>query len=120
LLILIKHYPATLLLRLAPCILWAQILWALLAIRKGRLGSYFAGLAGFARLLPRAIRHRTAWRKDEAQALLTRLADSERQIFADVFAPDRLERDTFWRLYFALFPPRRVSKAPEPSLRTAP
>ena len=106
LLLLVMHYPATLLLRLGPRIAWAQILWALLAMRKMRLGAYLAGVAGFLRLLPRAIRRRIRWTSKERHALLARLRESEREIFADVSAPDRSRRDTFWRLYFGLFPPR--------------
>jgi GT2 family glycosyltransferase len=115
LLLLAKHYPAALLLRLAPRIAWAQILWALLAMRKMRFGAYLAGVAGFLRLLPGAIRRRVRSTPNERHALLARLRESEREIFADVSAPDRTERDTFWKLYFGLFPPRGgpAGKAPE-------
>jgi hypothetical protein len=101
-------------------IAWAQILWAALAVRKRRFGAYLAGLAGFLRLLPSAIRRRTPWHAHEAQAFLARLKASEREIHSDVTAADRPERDTFWRLYFALFPPRGKPEAAEGSLRTAP
>jgi len=119
LLLLAKQFPKGVLLRLAPRIVWAQILWAMLAIRKQRFGAYLAGLGGFLRLLPSAIRRRTPWRAEEAQAFLARLRASEREIHTDVTASDRPERDTFWRLYFAVFPPRGKSKTAEPSLRTA-
>lgn len=120
LLLLAKQFPKGALLRLAPRIVWAQILWAALAIRKRRFGAYLAGLAGFLRLLPSAIRRRTPWRTEEAQVFLARLRASEREIYADVTAADRPERDTFWKLYFALFPPRGKPEAAERSLRTAP
>ncbi len=114
LLLLVKHYPVRLLLRLAPRIVWAQILWAMLSVRKGRFTAYLAGLAGFLRLFPRAVRQRVTCSREEGQALLARLRCSEREIFADVFAPQRAKRDTFWRLYFGLFPLRRSTEAAEP------
>jgi GT2 family glycosyltransferase len=120
LLLLAKHFPAGLLLRLAPRIIWAQILWALLAIRKRRFGAYLAGLAGFLPRLPSAIRRRTSWHPHDAQAFLARLKASEREIHADIMAADRPERDTFWRLYFALFPLRGKTETAEQSLPTTP
>lgn len=120
LLLLAKQFPKGLLLRLAPRILWAQMLWAALAIRKRRLGAYMAGLWGFLRLLPAAMRRRPAWRPENAQALLARLRTSEREIYADITAADRPQRDTFWKLYFGLFRPRGKPEAAERSLRTAP
>jgi len=120
LLLLAKQFPWGALLRLAPRIVWAQFLWAALALRKQRFGAYLAGLAGFVRLLPSAIRRRPPWHAHEAQTFLARLRASDREIYADVTAADRPERDTFWRLYFALFPPRGKPAAAEQSLRTAP
>ena len=115
LLLLTKQYPAALLLRLAPRIAWSQILWALLSLRKRRFRAYLAGVAGFLRRLPRATRRRVSSTPSERRALLTRLRESEREIFADVSAPDRTEQDTFWKLYFALFPYRGK---PEAAMRT--
>jgi GT2 family glycosyltransferase len=120
LLLLAKQFPTGLLLRLAPRIVWAQILWAMLAVRKLRFGAYLAGLAGFLRLLPAAIRGRPQWRTQDVQIVLARLRASEREIYADVTSPERTERDAFWRLYFALFPLRGKPEAVEQSLRTAP
>jgi GT2 family glycosyltransferase len=120
LLLLAGQFPARVLLRLSPRIAWSQILWAAMALRKLRFGAYLAGLAGFLRRLPQALRRRTPWRAEEAQAFLARLKASEREIYADVSAADRPCRDTFWRLYFALFPPRGKPEAAEGSLRTAP
>jgi GT2 family glycosyltransferase len=120
LLLLAKHFPGKLLLRMGPRILWAQILWKLLSLRRARFGAYLAGVTAFLRLLPRAISRRTPYTAPDMQDFLTRLTNSEREIFSDVFASDREERDTFWRLYFALFPPRRDPQAAKQSLRTAP
>src|SRR3989304_5030022 len=74
---------------MAPRIAWAQILWALLAMRKGRLGAYLAGVVQFLRLGPKAARFGGPWSPEERQALLVRLRRSEREIYADVTAPDR-------------------------------
>ena len=111
LLLLVKHYPGSLLARLGPRIAWAQFLWALLAIRKKRFAAYLGGVAGFLRLLPRAVRQRGTFRPDQRHAFLARLKQSEREIHADVCAPDRTGRDTFWKLYFGLFPPRGKADA---------
>lgn len=120
LLLLAKHFPVAALSRLAHRILWAQLLWALLSIRKRRWGAYLAGLAGFFRRLPRAVRSRTPWRSEDAQAFLSRLKASEREIHGDVLAPDRREHNTFWKLYFGLFPLRGDPKAAKQGLRAAP
>ena len=111
LLLLVKHYPGSLLARLGPRIAWAQFLWLLLAIRKKRFVAYLGGVAGFLRQLPRSIRQRNPFRPDQRHAFLARLKQSEREIHADVCAPDRTERDTFWKLYFGLFPPRGIPAA---------
>lgn len=115
LMLLAKHYPGPLLVRLAPRVIWAQVLWALLAMRKRRFGAYLAGLASFLRLLPRALRGRVRCASTERHVFLARLRESEGEISEDVSAPDRTERDTFWELYFGLFPPqgRSDAKAPE-------
>ena len=107
LLILAKHYPWQLWLRLSPRIAWAQLLWAAMAIRKNLLWAYLKGVAGFFRLLPRALRKRHSWRRSERKELLTRLRESESEIYADTRASDRESRDAFWRLYFSFFPPGR-------------
>ncbi len=56
----------------------------------------------------------------DAQAFLSRLKASEREIHDDVLAPDRREHNTFWKLYFGLFPLRGDPEAAKQSLRTAP
>jgi GT2 family glycosyltransferase len=111
LMILAKHYPWQLWLRFFPRIAWAQLLWAGMAIRKRRFGAYLAGIANFMRLLPSALRKRVPWRDDEIAEFIKRLRESEREIYADTSANGRSEKDTFWRLYFALFPPRQSHEA---------
>lgn len=106
--LLAKHYPWPLLFRLGPRIAWAQLLWALMAIRKNRLKAYLVGVIQFLRLLPRAIRKRRPWRRDEWQAFWAALKESENEIYTDVLARERNSPDRFWRLYFFLFPPRRT------------
>ncbi|MBI3935306.1 MAG: glycosyltransferase [Acidobacteria bacterium] len=116
LLLLTKHYPAALLLRLAARILWAQALWLAMALRKGLLGAYAAGVWQYmcllhSCLLPQYIRKRTPWSKSERRAFLNWLRESERAIYEDVSSRPRPEQDTYWRMYFALYRPRRSSGA---------
>ena len=115
LLLLVKNYPWPLLARLGPRIAWAQFLWALLAMRQKRFRAYWSGVAGFLRLLPKAVRKRTRWRQDERRVFLAMLRKSEREIYEDVTAPDRNKQDTFWKLYFGLFPPRKKPEASAPA-----
>ena len=105
LLLLAKHYPARYWLRLAPRILWAQTLWAMMAIGKGRVGAYCKGILRFLGNLLRALRKRRRWSGEQRRALWNWLRESEATIYADV--ESREARDTFWRMYFALFARRR-------------
>jgi len=107
--LLAKHYPGALWLRLAARITWAQILWFGMAVRKGLLGAYLAGVWQYISLLPQCIRKRTPWSKGERRAFLDWLRESERAIYGDISARPRKEQDTYWRMYFALFRPRRAS-----------
>ena len=105
LMILAKHYPWRLLLRWGPRIAWSQLLWAAMAIRKNRTGSYLSGVAHFLWRFRRTIRKRTAWRLDELKEFVTLLRESERDIYEDTTAADRDGQDMFWKMYFFLFPP---------------
>ncbi|MBI4479372.1 MAG: glycosyltransferase family 2 protein [Acidobacteria bacterium] len=107
--LLAKHYPGTLWLRLAARIAWAQILWFAMAVRRGLLGAYLAGVWQCFCLLPECNRKRTPWSKDERRAFLNWLRESERVIYEDISARPRAEQDTYWRMYFALFRPRGAS-----------
>ncbi len=109
LLLLAKHYPARYLLRLGPRILWTQTLWALMAVRKGRGGAYCKGILRFLSGLPGALRKRRPWSREQHRALWSWLREAEGAICADVEL--REPRDTFWRMYFGLFPPRRNATA---------
>jgi GT2 family glycosyltransferase len=106
LLILVKHYPSQLWLRLWPRIAWSQLLWAAMALRKNRLGAYAAGVSGFLRLLPQSVRKQRPWQPERRREFVARLRESEREIYVDTCAPDRDGRDAFWRMYFFLFRPK--------------
>jgi GT2 family glycosyltransferase len=110
--LLFKQYPLSLWLRLAPRIAWAQFLWAAMAVRKGRFAAYLRGLLNFIRTAPAMRRNRACWSRQERRVFLTWLRESERAIHEDIFARPRPERDTYWRLYFFLFPVRRFSRKP--------
>lgn len=105
LLLLVKNFPRQLWVRWLPRIMWAQILWAAMALRKKRAAAYLAGVSGFLRLLPHAFRHRQTWLPEQRKAFAASLEESEREIYMDTSAPDRAAKDTFWKLYFAVFPP---------------
>ena len=107
LLILVKDYPWQGWLSLGPRIVWAQLLWAGMGVRKNRWGAYLAGVAGFLSLLPRAIRKRLPWSREERREFAVLLKQSEEDIYADTCFRNPAERDTFWRLYFWLFRPPR-------------
>ncbi|MBI2816858.1 MAG: glycosyltransferase family 2 protein [Acidobacteria bacterium] len=108
LLVLAKNFPWQLCFRWAARIAWAQILWAAMAVRKKRLRAYLSGICGFLRRSPHALRQRTSWSRDEVAAFKARLEASEQEIYEDVCAPDCIEKDTFWKLYFAPFPTPRL------------
>ena len=112
LMILAKHYPWRLLLRMGPRIAWSQMLWAAMAIRKNRIGAYLSGVTHFFWRFRKTIRKRTRWRLDELQHFVTLLRESEREIYEDTTAADREGQDMFWKLYFSLFPPSPRRKSP--------
>ena len=121
LMLLLKHYPWPLLLRMAPRIAWAQLLWLFMALRKMRPGAYLAGVAQFFQLLPRTLRKRRSWRNEEQRAFRAWLEESDASIYVDCSTRVRESRDTFWRMYFLLFPPRaRAAAASKPGLGRLP
>ncbi len=100
LLILAKHYSEPMLLRFGEPVLAAQLLWALLAVSRGRFGAWLAGLkAGLADC-------RTHWRPHsrpgEAGLVAALLAaESELAEFQRACG-----WDTTWKWYFRLVLPR--------------
>ncbi|MBI2818908.1 MAG: glycosyltransferase [Acidobacteria bacterium] len=111
LVLLAKHYPAALWFRLGVHIKWAQILWFAMAVRRGLLGAYLAGVWQYICLFPRIIRKRATWSEAERRAFVEWLRESEWAIYEDIFERPRTEQDTYWRMYFALFRPRRSALA---------
>ena len=84
---------------LVPRVLLVQALWAARLVLAGRLRAWLRGLVLAGGRWPRLRR----WSFPHAagpRQLLELLRASETQIYAD-----RAHRDTFWRLYFRLFPP---------------
>lgn len=105
LVLLAKNYPWQMLLQWLPRIFWAQTLWAAMAIRKGRFLAYMSGIGSFIACLPRVLGMRRTWTQEEMLPWINDVRRSEVQLFSDVFAPDRIEKDTFWKMYFFLFAP---------------
>ncbi|MEX2300862.1 MAG: glycosyltransferase family 2 protein [Bryobacterales bacterium] len=100
LLLLAKFYPARLMLRFLRPILAAQLLWATLAISRGRASSwargFWRGLRGFSRL-----RRASASIRSRGERLAGVLCAMEAEI-ARVQKATRW--DTYWRWYFRLAP----------------
>ena len=101
--LLVKHYPWQWWLRLGHRIAWAQFLWALTAMRNERMGAYLRGVARFLPSLPKILRKRRPWQPEERQTVLALLRESERELYLDVTAPDRIEHGKLWRIYFRPF-----------------
>ncbi len=121
-LLLAGNFSLPLLEQLGPRILWAQLLWGAMALRKGLLRPYVSGLWQAARLFPRAWSKRARWSREENIAMLEWLREGEEQIRGDLFHSDLADRsgrrpDAFWRLYFRVFSrsrPRRGSIEAKP------
>ncbi len=56
--LLVKNYPATLFLRFLPAICVYQLCWFLFTVKKGQIGGYISGVAGFFRGLPAMLKKR--------------------------------------------------------------
>lgn len=92
LLLLAKFYPAGLLLRFARPILAAQLLWALLAMSRGRTGAWFSGVRDGLRGA-RALRKRNAPLRERGGRLGAVLRAAESEIV-------RVQRATGWDGYW--------------------
>lgn len=97
-LLVAKHYSRAELARCAWPILAAQLLWSLVALRRGRGFSWLRGKWEALCVSP-GLRREAAWRGARPRRLKRILRASEAQIF-------RLQRqagfDPYWRAYFAL------------------
>jgi len=98
LLLLAKFYPASLLARFSWQILVAQILWAMLAISRGRALGW---MRGFSRGLWQFVALRRGSRplRGSASRLAAVLRSNEREIGR---VQQQTEWDTYWRWYFRL------------------
>ena len=91
-LLLAKYYPAALLLRFWRPILAAHGLWAVLALRHGRVFAYMKGLASGVARAGAVRRASSAWRKN-GNRLAQILTHSEAELV-------RLQRATGWDRYW--------------------
>lgn len=82
-----------------PRTIWAQLLWGVRMCLRGRAGAWLRGLL-LARKLWRRMRSWPLPAGASPRRLVELLRASESQIHAD-----RARKETFWRLYFGLFPP---------------
>lgn len=106
--LLLKDYPAGAFFCLLGHIVWFQLLWLALVIRKGRVLPYMRGLAGALRSIPRMMGKRRAimrTRRMSSAQFVALLRASEQQIFQwqAVLAPN--ERSRLLAAYFWFFQP---------------
>jgi GT2 family glycosyltransferase len=104
-LLLAKYYPLKILWRFFRPILVAQILWAAMAARHGRLSAYLAGLVSGLRSIASSRRCNSKWRRD-GNRLAAVLLHSEQELL-------KVQRatgwDRFWWWYLRLAPSARES-----------
>jgi hypothetical protein len=97
-LLVAKHYPGRALLGWAWPVLAAQLLWGLVALRRGRFSAWLQGKWAASGLWL-GFRREAAWRGTHPRRLRRILRASEAEIH-------RLQRQTgwdpYWRVYFAL------------------
>jgi hypothetical protein len=91
-LLIAKHYPADWIKRYGWCILVAQLLWGLVALRHGAFFSYVAGKID-------GLRRFRGARGEASPQFAGIVESSEREIHE---LQRRTGFDLFWRLYFAL------------------
>ena len=103
--LLAKHYSEDMLLRFGRAILVAQLLWAALAVSRGRARPWLRGLA--AGLADAAPLWRAAARSGEP-GLVAAMRASEAEIAE---AQRATGWDTYWRWYFRLAPPVRHGRS---------
>jgi len=104
--LLAKDYPRAVLRRLLPRIVVYQLLWLTFTSAKGMPGAYLRGLrAGLRgrRGMQTKGREMMAKRKIDDAEFLTRLRDSERQIFDWHRSRPTSERSALLKIYFGLF-----------------
>jgi hypothetical protein len=82
-----------------------------MAIRKGRIGAYASGLLSLFLIYPKMLWKRLRFWPTNGRALLAWLRESEWAIYEDISARPREQQDTYWRMYFALFRPKRAAGA---------
>lgn len=120
--VMVKNYPATVLLRALPRILVFQPLWLALMTSRGLLGSYLRGLGEALLGLPRMLRkrrHIQRSRKITPPQFWQLLKNSEREIAAWQRRLPPAERSLLLRIYFGLFgwpPPDQKEKASRPAI----
>lgn len=104
--LLVKDYPRPVLRRLLPNILLYQGMWLLFALRNRALGAYLRGLIGALRGWGNMrTKHRDLMSKRQITdaEFLTRLRDSERQIYEWHQSRPSRDRSALLNFYFRIF-----------------
>jgi GT2 family glycosyltransferase len=104
--LLIKDYPASILIRLAPRIVLYQLLWLSFVVGRGHVVPYVKGLWRAIRLVPRMIRKRVRLmrqRRITAGQFLSVLMASEQQVYEWYKSQVAGERSRLLKIYFGVF-----------------
>lgn len=104
--LLLKNYPRPIFLRLLPRIAVYQLLWLMFAVRKGGPLAYLRGLAAAfrgRRKIRAKYRHLMNTRRLRDAEFLTRLRDSERQIYYWQRSLPPKRRSALLKMYFRIF-----------------
>lgn len=104
--LLLKDYPRPVLFRLLPRILFYQWMWLLFALQNREPSAYFRGLIGALRgsgSMRAKHRNLLASRRINDSEFLTRLRDSERQIYDWQQSRSTEDRSALLNFYFRIF-----------------
>lgn len=102
-LLIVKNYPAGVLIRLLPRVMFFQLLWLGRAFYRGRLLAYVSGCLSALRLLPRMIRKRGEMKKRKRLSnheLFALLIKSEQQILSWQKSIHPSQRSKLLKIYF--------------------
>jgi len=83
----LKNYPLSFFIRFLPGILVYQFFWLLFVIKKGQLGAYLSGVAGFIGSIPSVLAKRKKILSAPGIAdreLLRRILDAERDVIVSI------------------------------------
>lgn len=105
--LVMKDYPASVLIRVAPRIVVFQLLWLSFVLARGRTVPYLKGTWRAIRLMPGMLRKRAKLmrqRRITSQEFLSTLMTSERQVYEWHKSQAPTAKSNLLKIYFTLFP----------------